>query len=387
MSVLVQLTAERTGLHPVARTCFAPPPNVDSALVAFRRTRDWGPELAGVRRVVQGAFAHRRKTLAELARALRSCRPRADGRGAGRARTPGRRRAPRSSRRPSSSDSPSGSHETRAGRSRRRRSTSRSSSESRGPTGCTRSPRSSSASTSATASSSSRRASSRSRASETTRSSGGRSSSSRARPRWSRPGGRGITKEIPVAAGPRRRERRRGRCSPPRQRRTRTAARRRASPGSGGRARRGRPVLPRARAEAGGGSGRTAEADRAPAGLLGAARASPRRGEGFDRRDLRAFRRAGRRGRVCRAEGGAPRCARRRCVVRATSPRCRPTISPRPPAARPLTEELRSAGALRADLSGAGPAVYGLFHRREDARAAARKIGRRARTWVVAPVW
>jgi 16S rRNA (adenine1518-N6/adenine1519-N6)-dimethyltransferase len=64
VSVLVQLTAERTGLHPVARTCFAPSPNVDSALVAFRRTRDWGPELAGVRRVVQGAFAHRRKTLA-----------------------------------------------------------------------------------------------------------------------------------------------------------------------------------------------------------------------------------------------------------------------------------------------------------------------------------
>ena len=64
VSVLVQLTAERTGLHPVARTCFAPPPNVDSALVAFRRTRDWGPELGGVRRVVQGAFAHRRKTLA-----------------------------------------------------------------------------------------------------------------------------------------------------------------------------------------------------------------------------------------------------------------------------------------------------------------------------------
>ena len=64
VSVLVQLTAERTGLHPVARTVFAPPPNVDSALVAFRRTRDWGPELAAVRRVVQAAFAHRRKTLA-----------------------------------------------------------------------------------------------------------------------------------------------------------------------------------------------------------------------------------------------------------------------------------------------------------------------------------
>ena len=53
----------------------------------------------------------------------------------------------------------------------------------------------------------------------------------------------------------------------------------------------------------------------------------------------------------------------------------------------PLADELRAAGAFRADLSGAGPAVYGLFNRREDARAAARALGRRARTWVVAPVW
>lgn len=53
----------------------------------------------------------------------------------------------------------------------------------------------------------------------------------------------------------------------------------------------------------------------------------------------------------------------------------------------PLADELRAAGAFRADLSGAGPTVYGLFHRRDDARAAARSIGRRTRTWVVAPVW
>jgi len=64
VSVLVRLTAVRTGLHPVARSCFVPPPNVDSALVAFRRTRDWGVELPSVRAVVQAAFAHRRKTLA-----------------------------------------------------------------------------------------------------------------------------------------------------------------------------------------------------------------------------------------------------------------------------------------------------------------------------------
>jgi len=64
VSVLVQLTAERTGFHPVARTCFYPPPNVDSALVACRRTRDWGAEFETLKRVVQAAFAHRRKTLA-----------------------------------------------------------------------------------------------------------------------------------------------------------------------------------------------------------------------------------------------------------------------------------------------------------------------------------
>jgi 16S rRNA (adenine1518-N6/adenine1519-N6)-dimethyltransferase len=64
VSVLVQLASERTGFHPVSRTVFRPQPNVDSALVAFRRRRDppaiaW-PEL---KRVVEAAFAHRRKRL------------------------------------------------------------------------------------------------------------------------------------------------------------------------------------------------------------------------------------------------------------------------------------------------------------------------------------
>jgi len=64
VSVLVRLTAERTGFHPVSPTVFRPPPNVDSALVAFRRTRDWGAEFAGLKRAVQAAFGHRRKTIA-----------------------------------------------------------------------------------------------------------------------------------------------------------------------------------------------------------------------------------------------------------------------------------------------------------------------------------
>ena len=40
----------------------------------------------------------------------------------------------------------------------------------------------------------------------------------------------------------------------------------------------------------------------------------------------------------------------------------------------PLVADLARAGAFRADVSGAGPAVFGLFHRREDARAAARTV-------------
>src|SRR3954469_10258570 len=63
VSVLVQLGAERTGFHPVSRTVFRPPPNVDSALVAFRR-RELPLRYADVKRLVTAAFAHRRKLLA-----------------------------------------------------------------------------------------------------------------------------------------------------------------------------------------------------------------------------------------------------------------------------------------------------------------------------------
>lgn len=62
VSVLVQLAAERTGFHPVSRTVFRPPPNVDSALVAFRRT-ELPAGYARIKQVVAAAFGHRRKTL------------------------------------------------------------------------------------------------------------------------------------------------------------------------------------------------------------------------------------------------------------------------------------------------------------------------------------
>jgi 16S rRNA (adenine1518-N6/adenine1519-N6)-dimethyltransferase len=63
VSVLVQLVAERTGFHAVSRTVFRPRPNVDSALVAFRRT-GLPPDFRRVKRIVEAAFSHRRKRLA-----------------------------------------------------------------------------------------------------------------------------------------------------------------------------------------------------------------------------------------------------------------------------------------------------------------------------------
>jgi len=65
VSVLVQLAAERTGFHPVSRAVFRPRPNVDSALVAFRRRGDASTEdLTRVKPIVAASFAHRRKRLA-----------------------------------------------------------------------------------------------------------------------------------------------------------------------------------------------------------------------------------------------------------------------------------------------------------------------------------
>jgi 16S rRNA (adenine1518-N6/adenine1519-N6)-dimethyltransferase len=62
VSVLVQLAAERTGRHRVSRWVFQPPPNVDSAVVAFRR-KPLPQNFGNVKELVSAAFAHRRKTL------------------------------------------------------------------------------------------------------------------------------------------------------------------------------------------------------------------------------------------------------------------------------------------------------------------------------------
>ena len=51
----------------------------------------------------------------------------------------------------------------------------------------------------------------------------------------------------------------------------------------------------------------------------------------------------------------------------------------------PLAAELRALGAFRADVTGAGPAVFGLFANRLDAARAAGAVADRAATWVTRP--
>jgi 4-diphosphocytidyl-2-C-methyl-D-erythritol kinase len=52
-----------------------------------------------------------------------------------------------------------------------------------------------------------------------------------------------------------------------------------------------------------------------------------------------------------------------------------------------LAGELERLGAVRADVSGAGPALYGLFESEADARRAAAALGDRGAAWVVFPAW
>jgi 4-diphosphocytidyl-2-C-methyl-D-erythritol kinase len=56
-------------------------------------------------------------------------------------------------------------------------------------------------------------------------------------------------------------------------------------------------------------------------------------------------------------------------------------------ASSPFADELLALGAFRADVTGAGPAVYGLFLHRHAADEAERVLAPRARVWVSAPAW
>jgi shikimate kinase len=74
-------------------------------------------------------------------------------------------------------------------------------------------------------------------------------------------------------------------------------------------------------------------------------------------------------------------------VAAARRPRDLAALPPNDLASSPLSDRLRELGAFRADVSGAGPAVYGLFHHRRQAVSARRALGRGVRTWLTVPVW
>ena len=68
-------------------------------------------------------------------------------------------------------------------------------------------------------------------------------------------------------------------------------------------------------------------------------------------------------------------------------PRDLASLPPSDLASSPLAEDLLGLGAFRADVSGAGPVVYGLFLHREPAVAAERELRRYGRTWLTVPTW
>jgi 4-diphosphocytidyl-2-C-methyl-D-erythritol kinase len=68
-------------------------------------------------------------------------------------------------------------------------------------------------------------------------------------------------------------------------------------------------------------------------------------------------------------------------------PRDLAKLPPNDLAGSPSAEAILAAGAFRADVSGAGPALYGLFHQRKDAEAARHALRRHGRTWLAAPAW
>jgi 4-diphosphocytidyl-2C-methyl-D-erythritol kinase len=68
-------------------------------------------------------------------------------------------------------------------------------------------------------------------------------------------------------------------------------------------------------------------------------------------------------------------------------PRDLAALPPNDLASSPYAEELTALGAFRADVSGAGPVVYGLFHHREQAEEARRSLRARGRVWLTVPAW
>jgi 4-diphosphocytidyl-2-C-methyl-D-erythritol kinase len=81
------------------------------------------------------------------------------------------------------------------------------------------------------------------------------------------------------------------------------------------------------------------------------------------------------------------RAALAEALGRARRPRDLAALPANDLASSPVADELLELGAFRADVTGAGPAVYGLFLHREPAAAAEYELRRHGRTWLTVPTW
>jgi 4-diphosphocytidyl-2C-methyl-D-erythritol kinase len=92
------------------------------------------------------------------------------------------------------------------------------------------------------------------------------------------------------------------------------------------------------------------------------------------------------------ARGGEAGYEERRATLvaaleRLRRPRDLAALPPNDLARSPLADELRGLGAFRADVTGAGPTVYGLFLHGRSARRAQQQMSAKGRTWLTAPAW
>jgi 4-diphosphocytidyl-2-C-methyl-D-erythritol kinase len=78
---------------------------------------------------------------------------------------------------------------------------------------------------------------------------------------------------------------------------------------------------------------------------------------------------------------------RRAALLRALALGDLSALPPNDLASSPLADELRALGAFRADVSGAGPTVYGLFAEQGEAVNAHALLGERGRAWIATPAW
>ncbi|MFO7571026.1 MAG: hypothetical protein R6W48_00295 [Gaiellaceae bacterium] len=80
------------------------------------------------------------------------------------------------------------------------------------------------------------------------------------------------------------------------------------------------------------------------------------------------------------------RAALERSVAGVETARDLAALPPNDLASSPLADELERRGAFRADVSGAGPIVYGLFAHADRARQAERALRAAGKTWLTRPV-